>query len=161
MFWNGTSCSSYLSFSSNSKTYKGHFSFSFSFTLFPPHFSPLPLFQIVIIPGPGDPASGILPSPPLSSVFFSSLSSILPSAVGMSNPCRMRYCTQNIVVFRDNLVNSMRRHCLIPPNRDLLPSLNQHVRISLFFSSQEFFFDFLINLPSSFTPSLSSQKNRW
>ena len=34
----------------------------------------------------------------------------------MSNPCRIRYCTQEILIFRYNLLNKMRRHCIITPN---------------------------------------------
>lgn len=33
-----------------------------------------------------------------------------------TNPCRLRYCTQDIVIVRDELMSKMRRHCVLPPN---------------------------------------------
>lgn len=53
------------------------------------------------MPGPDDPGpSCALPQPPLPRSLTAALRSLLPTAVFASNPCRLRYCTQHIVLFR-------------------------------------------------------------
>ncbi|KAL0045501.1 hypothetical protein WJX82_008463 [Trebouxia sp. C0006] len=72
--------------------------------------------KFVFVPGPGDPGPGnVLPRPALPAYFTSDLRQLLPTAVFASNPCRMRLYTQEVVLFRSDLQNHMRRLCLIPP----------------------------------------------
>lgn len=90
--------------------------------------------KFVFVPGPGDPGPGnVLPRPALPAYFTSDLRQLLPTAVFASNPCRMRLYTQEVVLFRSNLQNHMRRLCLIPPTGELcviwdvsLPLLLKH-----------------------------------
>jgi DNA polymerase epsilon subunit 2 len=57
--------------------------------------------QFVFVPGPNDPGLGhILPQTALPSYFTGELQAVLPSAVFATNPCRIRYYTREIVVFR-------------------------------------------------------------
>lgn len=72
------------------------------------------------MPGPGDPGpANVLPRPALPAYFTSDLRQLLPTAVFASNPCRMRLYTQEVVLFRSDLQNHMRRLCLIPPTCEL------------------------------------------
>ena len=77
--------------------------------------------RFIFVPGPGDPGPGsALPRPPLPAYFTSDLRQLLPTAVFASNPCRIRLYTQEVVLFRSDLQNHMRRLCLIPPTSELL-----------------------------------------
>jgi len=76
--------------------------------------------KFIFVPGPGDPGPGnVLPRPALPAYFTSDLRQLLPTAVFASNPCRMRLYTQEVVLFRSDLQNHMRRLCLIPPTGEL------------------------------------------
>lgn len=35
-----------------------------------------------------------------------------------TNPCRLRFYSQEIVLFRHDLVSKMRRHCVVPPTEE-------------------------------------------
>ncbi|KAK9905544.1 hypothetical protein WJX75_001819 [Coccomyxa subellipsoidea] len=73
--------------------------------------------RLVFVPGLGDAGPGaILPRPPLPESLIGALREQLPTAVLASNPCRIRHFNQEIVVFRDNLQNRMRKLCLLAPN---------------------------------------------
>ncbi|BDA47706.1 DNA polymerase epsilon subunit 2 [Coccomyxa sp. Obi] len=73
--------------------------------------------RLVFVPGLGDAGPGaILPRPPLPDSLVGALREALPTAVFASNPCRIRHYNQEIVVFRDNLQNRMRKLCLLAPN---------------------------------------------
>lgn len=57
--------------------------------------------KFVLVPGPGDPGPGaILPQPPIPAFFTKELQRLVPSAVMATNPCRIRFYTQEVVVFR-------------------------------------------------------------
>jgi len=72
--------------------------------------------HFIFIPGPNDPGSGnILPRPGLPRFFTQKLRDRIPHAAFPSNPCRIRYFAQEIVLFREDLLHTMRRHCLIAP----------------------------------------------
>ena len=72
--------------------------------------------KFIFVPGPGDPGpANVLPRPALPAYFTADLRQLLPTAVFASNPCRMRLYTQEVVLFRSDLQNHMRRLCLIPP----------------------------------------------
>lgn len=38
----------------------------------------------------------------------------VPNVTCTTNPCRIRYYTQDLVIFRDNLHQKMQRHALLP-----------------------------------------------
>ena len=72
--------------------------------------------NFVLVPGPGDAGPGsMLPQPPLPRSLTADLRARIPGIVFASNPCRLRYCTQEIVIFRQDLLKTMRRHCLLTP----------------------------------------------
>ncbi len=78
------------------------------------------LLTVFFLSGPADPCGNVLnvlPHNPLPTVFVQPLLDKLPknNVILATNPCRIRYCTQEIVVFRDDLVNKMRRHCVFEP----------------------------------------------
>ncbi|GFR42611.1 hypothetical protein Agub_g3542, partial [Astrephomene gubernaculifera] len=71
--------------------------------------------RFVFVPGPDDTGPGaILPQPPLPRCLTGELRRLLPTAVFASNPCRLRYATQRIVLFRHDLQRRLRRRTLLP-----------------------------------------------
>mmetsp|Transcript_23871 Transcript_23871/g.64487 ORF Transcript_23871/g.64487 Transcript_23871/m.64487 type:complete len:297 (-) Transcript_23871:241-1131(-) len=72
--------------------------------------------RFVFVPGPKDPGAGnTLPRAPLASKFTSYLASKVPNAMFATNPCRLRFYAQEIVIFRDDILKKMQRHCIFPP----------------------------------------------
>uniref|UniRef100_A0A8C4QTQ8 DNA polymerase epsilon subunit n=1 Tax=Eptatretus burgeri TaxID=7764 RepID=A0A8C4QTQ8_EPTBU len=87
--------------------------------------------RFVFIPGPDDPGPGtILPRPPLADFITTEFTQQVPSAVFATNPSRIQYCTQEIVVFRENLVSKMCRNCIQFPS-DKMSIPNHFVRTIL------------------------------
>eukprot|EP00850_Spirogloea_muscicola_P010866 SM000065S20215 [mRNA] locus=s65:288301:292052:- [translate_table: standard] len=73
--------------------------------------------RFIFVPGPGDPGPAhVLPRPALPNYFASAVREHIPDAVFGSNPCRIKYYSQEIVVFRYDLLQRMRRACVIPPS---------------------------------------------
>ncbi|KAF2976079.1 hypothetical protein EK904_005965, partial [Melospiza melodia maxima] len=73
--------------------------------------------RFVFVPGPEDPGPGsILPRPPLAENITQEFRQLVPFSVFTTNPCRVQYCTQEIVIFREDLVNKMCRNCVRFPS---------------------------------------------
>jgi DNA polymerase epsilon subunit 2 len=73
--------------------------------------------QFCFVPGSHDPGpANILPRPPIPSNLTSELTSRVPNVHFCSNPCRIQYCTREIVIFRDDILNKMTRHCVRFPS---------------------------------------------
>ena len=53
---------------------------------------------------------GSLPRAPLATKFTSHLASKVPNAIFATNPCRVRFYAQEIVIFRDDILKKMQRH---------------------------------------------------
>eukprot|EP00775_Hariotina_reticulata_P005085 gene5085-5326_t len=71
--------------------------------------------RFVFVPGPADPGLGqILPQPRLPTYFTAELHSVLPTAVFATNPCRIKYFSREVVVFRHDLLKAVRRRCVMP-----------------------------------------------
>lgn len=70
----------------------------------------------VFVPGPEDPSlSSVLPRPPLPYSLFEELKGV-PNCSFASNPCRIQYADQEIVVFRQEIVEKMCRNSIhMPP----------------------------------------------
>ncbi|KAG0725487.1 DNA polymerase epsilon subunit 2 [Chionoecetes opilio] len=69
--------------------------------------------KFIFVPGPTDLGpSGIFPRPPVLHYATEPLRQAVPSACFTTNPCRLVYCTQEIVVFREDLVAKMCRNCV-------------------------------------------------
>ncbi|PCH41097.1 DNA polymerase epsilon subunit B [Wolfiporia cocos MD-104 SS10] len=61
--------------------------------------------HFILVPGPLDvTANSILPRRPLLSTFVSRLRSKVPRVHFATNPCRIKFCEQEIVIFRENLM---------------------------------------------------------
>ena len=72
--------------------------------------------RLVFVPGPGDPGiAAALPRPALLKSTLGRLPSVLPRATFASNPARVRYKSQDLVFFREDLQSRMRRACVLPP----------------------------------------------
>lgn len=76
--------------------------------------------RFVFVPGPNDPGSAnVLPRPPLPAFFTQRMRDRVPSASFATNPCRLRFFTQEIVIFREEILHKMRRNAIMPPVGDM------------------------------------------
>uniref|UniRef100_A0A669DZ81 DNA polymerase epsilon subunit n=1 Tax=Oreochromis niloticus TaxID=8128 RepID=A0A669DZ81_ORENI len=76
--------------------------------------------RFVFVPGPEDPGPGtILPRPPLADHITEEFRQRVPFSVFTTNPCRIQYCSQEIIIIREDLVNKMCRNCVRLPNNNL------------------------------------------
>ncbi|CAN8068146.1 unnamed protein product [Agarophyton chilense] len=105
----------------------------------------------VIVPGPNDPGPGnVLPRPPMPQM----ITKRFVDAVGSenvrlaTNPCRIRFITQEIVILRDDLMQKMVRHCAVKP--DLTEAGLMHAHLVKTVSDQSY----LTPLPLSARPVL-------
>ncbi|KAK2879271.1 hypothetical protein Q8A67_020062 [Cirrhinus molitorella] len=80
--------------------------------------------RFVFVPGPEDPGPGtVLPRPPLAENITEEFRQRVPFSVFTTNPCRIQYCSQEMVVIREDLVNKMCRNCVRLPSSNLdIPS---------------------------------------
>eukprot|EP00808_Paulinella_micropora_P022070 g61403.t1 len=84
--------------------------------------------RFLIVPGPNDPGVGnVLPRPGLAKHFTTRLRDKVNKLVLGSNPCRVLYMGQEIVLFREDLLHKMRRNCLIEPSEDETDDLAEHL----------------------------------
>ncbi|KNC49969.1 DNA polymerase epsilon subunit 2 [Thecamonas trahens ATCC 50062] len=83
--------------------------------------------QFVFVPGADDPGLGrVLPRPPLPPVVRGKLSD-LSCVTFTTNPCRLWLYSQVITVFREDLVNKLRRHCVLKPTTTETNLMHEHV----------------------------------
>ncbi|KAJ6654017.1 hypothetical protein lerEdw1_007526 [Lerista edwardsae] len=85
--------------------------------------------RFVFVPGSEDPGPGaILPRPPLTENITEEFRQQVPFSFFTTNPCshtvvlvpsRVQYCTQEIIIFREDLVNKMCRNCVRFPSSNL------------------------------------------
>ncbi|GAB1297483.1 DNA polymerase epsilon subunit 2 [Apodemus speciosus] len=57
--------------------------------------------------------------PPLAESITQEFRQRVPFSVFTTNPCRIQYCTQEIIIFREDLVNKMCRNCVRFPSSSL------------------------------------------
>ncbi|KHG26454.1 DNA polymerase epsilon subunit 2 [Gossypium arboreum] len=75
--------------------------------------------KFLFIPGPNDTGpSTVLPRCALPKYLTEELQKHVPNAIFSSNPCRVKFYTQEMVFFRQDLLYRMRRSCLIPPSTE-------------------------------------------
>lgn len=75
--------------------------------------------RFLFIPGPDDAGpSTVLPRSALPKYITEELQKHIPNAIFASNPCRIKFYTQEIVFFRQDLLYRMRRSCLMPPSAE-------------------------------------------
>ena len=86
--------------------------------------------KFVIVPGPEDPGLGeALPRSPIPPDFTSDLRKRVKNVHFTSNPSRLKFYTQEIVIFRENLLKKMQRHCITPPGQgEAIHSVRPFVR---------------------------------
>lgn len=78
--------------------------------------------QFIFVPGPCDPAGPkILPRPAFPNFVTEELTKRVPNAIMATNPCRLQYCTQEIVVVREDLVTKMCRNNIHFPTEGEIP----------------------------------------
>ncbi|CAM9690353.1 unnamed protein product, partial [Chrysoparadoxa australica] len=72
--------------------------------------------NFVIVPGPADPGAGnTLPRYPLPDTFTEDLRNVVRNLHLTTNPARLRFYSQEVVVYREDILKKMQRHCIIPP----------------------------------------------
>lgn len=85
--------------------------------------------ELVIVPDIDDfGMTNILPRPPIPEAIAGVLKKKLPRVTLATNPCRLQYCTQQIVVMRLNLVTKMCRNSLKFPESG---TIEDHVSCDL------------------------------
>jgi DNA polymerase epsilon subunit 2 len=85
--------------------------------------------DVVLVPDIEDPtASNILPRLPLPTAVVQDLTRKCKRVILASNPCRLQYCTQQIVVSRLDLLRKMCRNTIKFPDDG---QLSDHVRLAL------------------------------
>ncbi|XP_075661101.1 DNA polymerase epsilon subunit B isoform X1 [Castanea sativa] len=84
--------------------------------------------RFLFIPGPDDAGpSTVLPRCALPKYLTEELQKHIPNAIFSSNPCRIKFYTQEIVFFRQDLLYRMRRSCLMPPSMEETTDPFQHL----------------------------------
>jgi len=79
--------------------------------------------MFLFVPGPADPGSpNIFPRPPLPIHVTQDLAKMVPKAQFLTNPARVQYCTQEIVIFREDIVTKLCRNAIYFPETGEIPS---------------------------------------
>ena len=82
--------------------------------------------KFIFLPGSNDPGfPNIFPRPALPNFIAEEMMKKLPVPENVhfvSNPCRIQYCTQEIVLFREDIVTKMCRNCVYFPENGDIPS---------------------------------------
>ncbi|XP_059610878.1 DNA polymerase epsilon subunit 2 [Phlebotomus argentipes] len=69
--------------------------------------------DVVLVPAVDDPpTSNILPRPALPDFLVAELRRKVPRVIAATNPCRLQYCTQQITIFRMDLVTKLCRNAI-------------------------------------------------
>ncbi|KAI3776398.1 hypothetical protein L1987_46179 [Smallanthus sonchifolius] len=84
--------------------------------------------RFLFIPGPDDAGpSTVLPRCALPKFITEELRKHIPNAIFASNPCRVKFYTQEIVFFRQDLLYRMRKSCLIPYSTEETSDYFEHI----------------------------------
>lgn len=79
--------------------------------------------KFIFVPGPSDPGfTNIFPRPAIPKFISEDLIKKVPSSEFVTNPCRIQYCTREIVIFREDIVTKMCRNCIYFPESGDIPS---------------------------------------
>ncbi|WOL20163.1 DNA polymerase epsilon subunit B [Canna indica] len=75
--------------------------------------------RFLFVPGPDDAGpSKVLPRCALPKYLTEEFQKHIPNSIFCSNPCRIKFYTQEIVLFRQDLLYRMRRASLVPPSTE-------------------------------------------
>ncbi|XP_022186032.1 DNA polymerase epsilon subunit 2 [Nilaparvata lugens] len=78
--------------------------------------------KFVFVPGPTDSFLGnILPRPPISKTVTEYFLKKVPNSIFTTSPCRLRYCTQEIVLMREDIIIRLCRNSLHAPDISDIP----------------------------------------
>jgi hypothetical protein len=94
--------------------------------------------HFVLIPGPLDltsTSSAIFPKKPITLPPSSRLKSRIPNIHLATNPCRILFCGQEIVVFRDDIMARIMRNCVLQHKPLSGEELKKFVRLKNFVCS--------------------------
>ncbi|KAF1802798.1 DNA polymerase alpha/epsilon subunit B-domain-containing protein [Mucor lusitanicus] len=81
----------------------------------------------VFVPGPKDPWAGkSLPQNPILPSFVNRVKQKARKVTFTTNPCRIRYCTQDIVIFREDWLQKLWRNTLLTTNLEEDPEPIRH-----------------------------------
>lgn len=58
--------------------------------------------------------NSVLPRPPIPKIYTARIQQKIKNVHFAGNPCRIKYCSQEIIIFREDLMNIMRRNALCP-----------------------------------------------
>jgi DNA polymerase epsilon subunit 2 len=85
--------------------------------------------KFVLVPGPQDVGTNnALPRRPIPELFVKELRKKVAHVSLASNPSRIRFYTQEIVFFREDLLRKMQRHTILPPRtEDDAPELTEQL----------------------------------
>lgn len=73
--------------------------------------------KFILVPGQNDPGIGaIMPRPQIPDYFTSGLKSKVKNVHLTSNPCRLRFFSQEFVICRLDVLSKLRRECLVEPS---------------------------------------------
>ncbi|KAA0202584.1 hypothetical protein HAZT_HAZT008964, partial [Hyalella azteca] len=80
--------------------------------------------RFILVPGPTDPGPcSVYPRPALPKFLTEGLRQKVPNVELMTNPCRILYCTQEMVVFREDVMTKICRNCVyFPTDAEDIPS---------------------------------------
>ncbi|XP_037092812.1 DNA polymerase epsilon subunit 2-like [Pollicipes pollicipes] len=82
--------------------------------------------RFVFVPGPTDPGiAPILPRAPLPAYISAEFQKRIPNSVFTTNPCRIQFCSQEMVVFRENVLSKLCRHGIYYPTENC-PDIPPH-----------------------------------
>lgn len=89
--------------------------------------------DLILIPAPDDPvAPVILPRTGLAEAICTDLKHLLPRTILATNPCRLQYCTQQIVVCRADLVTKLCRNTINFPDSGKLEDHVSRIKMYVF-----------------------------
>lgn len=87
--------------------------------------------QFVFVPGMTDPCTPhLVPRFGLPSYITSDIKKLIPKAIFATNPCRIQYCTREIVIFRGDLMPKLLQGTLKKPSKDEIPECIRRTVIS-------------------------------
>lgn len=89
---------------------------------------------IVIVPGPADAGPGnVVPRPPMPKSLTAGLTTRMPPGRVRfaTNPCRLRYLSQELVLVREDLLSKMVRHCAVRPDVESSSQMAEHMMKSI------------------------------
>ncbi|KAJ3262622.1 DNA-directed DNA polymerase epsilon, subunit B [Boothiomyces macroporosus] len=106
--------------------------------------------HFIFIPGPNDPFGNMYSKPPIPAQYCKKLLSKVKNVTLASNPCRIKYCKKDILIFREDMMNIMVRNAAIPVPND---NIEKHLISTILDQG------FLLPVPAEVKPIVISHYN--